>query len=166
MTSTQVFGKIAGESAAQHAKKTESYINCDMEHEISLLVSTYPPEMCDMQKLKSLVKNIISEACSFVRSEGKCLLALKELGRLKGKCLSDAKYALVKKDFGKLKRSLECYHMINAGKAVVSMIKKRKGSIGPHNRLDAAQGSKKITMHTIRKANSKLEVERFEQEYC
>lgn len=160
MASTQVFGKIAGENAAQFTKSKTSASNVsDSEALLVEKLKKHQPKKCDIKSLKPKIRKLITSSCSCLRNEKKCTYALNKIDSYENRCLSMANYAFGKKDFLLLKNALECYHMVNAGKAIITMIKKRSKSIGPHNRVDGNTSIEKSKMHLISKSNGEMVVE-------
>jgi L-aspartate oxidase len=158
MASTQVFGKIAGDSAAKNAKSASCLYLADARAELLKLIGYAPAQCFDLSVLKYDIKQTVSYACSCVRSRQKCLQALASLESGLHKSLSTAAYAMHAQDNSMLKDVIGCYHMINSGKAVIMMIMNRAQSVGPHSRADSKGHKATHHMHLIQKKDGKMAV--------
>jgi L-aspartate oxidase len=158
MASTQVFGKIAGESAAKYAGQSASPPSFNAKSEFIRLINGASAADFDLTQLKLAIKEAISTACSCVRNAEKCSKSLVLLSDIERKSLSAAKYALQDQNFISIKKAVECYHMINSGKSLIMMILARAESIGPHYRTDCTSYKDSHRMHIVRKKNGEMAV--------
>ena len=136
LADTQVFGKIAGENAAEAAKTVDFEENPEMfkaeEDRIKGLIKN---GSIKPQELKKRIKKLMWEKVSIIRNEKNLNEALKELMEME-KSLNDLKVEDKKQYNTDLQTALEVINMVQIATLVVKSAILRRESRGAHFRED------------------------------
>ena len=136
LADTQVFGKIAGQSAAKTCENTEYNINEEMikkeEERIKKLIKNGEH---DPTQLKNELKKIMWEYVSIIRNEEGLNTALEKINELENKT-NNLKISNKKEYNEKLLNGLELINMIKISKLIIKSAILRKESRGAHYRED------------------------------
>ena len=136
LADTQVFGKIAGESASKAAKETELKTNDEMvEEEASRIEGLIKKGSIKPLKFKNRIKNLMWEKVSIVREEKSLNEALKELQDMQ-KELSNMNVSDKKQYNTDLQIALEVINMVEICILTVKSAILRRESRGAHFRSD------------------------------
>ena len=136
LADTQVFGKIAGESAAEACSATELKINNDMVNtEAQRIQKLIKKGSIKPQDLKNDIKKLMWEKVSIVRNEKDLNEALKELMEMDKK-LNDLNVRDIKQYNDDLVKALEVINMVEICKLTVKSAILRRESRGAHFRSD------------------------------
>ncbi|MDO5861029.1 fumarate reductase (CoM/CoB) subunit TfrA [Methanobrevibacter sp.] len=136
LADTQVFGKIAGESASKAAKKTELKINEKMaQEEASRIEKLIKKGSIKPQEFKNRIKNLMWEKVAIVRDEKTLNEALRELQEMQ-KELNDLNVSDKKQYNSELVTALEVINMVEICILTVKSAILRRESRGAHFRSD------------------------------
>ena len=136
LADTQVFGKIAGESAAKAAKETELKTNDEMvQKEASRIEGLIKEGSIKPQEFKNRIKNLMWEKVAIVRDEKTLNEALKELQEMQ-KELNDLDVGDKKQYNTELMTALEVINMVEVCILTVKSAILRRESRGAHFRSD------------------------------
>ena len=136
LADTQVFGKIAGESASKAAKETELKTNDEMvEKEASRIEGLIKEGSIKPQEFKNRIKNLMWEKVAIVRDEKTLNEALKELQEMQ-KELNDLDVSDKKQYNAELMTALEVINMVEVCILTVKSAILRRESRGAHFRSD------------------------------
>ena len=139
LADTQVFGKIAGESASKAAKKTELKTNDEMvEKEASRIEGLIKNGSIKPQEFKNRIKNLMWEKVAIVRDEKTLNEALKELQEMQ-KELDDLNVSDKKQYNADLVTALEVINMVEICILTVKSAILRRESRGAHFRSDFSE---------------------------
>ncbi|MBT3319612.1 MAG: FAD-binding protein [Clostridia bacterium] len=134
IAATQVFGKIAGQSAAKHAKGTEhSDVSTEYaEQYMSQLLQTNGGGVVDIGEATARIKEIMWNCGSLVRSEERSKEGLSKLEQIE-KSFSPLMHFESGADIRKVSKLRS---LIKIGKLLLNIMDYRKESRGPHYRID------------------------------
>jgi len=134
IAATQVFGALAGRSAAEYAGQTAFKEIEDEEIEAELHEKFGDPkgELLDIPAAMEEVRTIMWECGAVVRSEERCGEGLARLEALKERFSP----ALHFREGADIRRVNELYSYIHLGTTLLAIMKERKESRGPHYRSD------------------------------
>ena len=136
LADTQVFGKIAGENAAEAAKTVDFEENPEMfKAEEDRITGLIKDGSIKPQELKKRVKKLMWEKVSIIRNEKNLNEALKELMEME-KSLNELKVEDKKQYNTDLQTALEVINMIQIATLVVKSAILRRESRGAHFRED------------------------------
>ena len=136
LADTQVFGKIAGENAAEAAKTVEFEENPEMfKAEEDRIKGLIKDGSIKPQELKKRIKKLMWEKVSIIRNEKNLNEALKELMEME-KSLNDLKVEDKKQYNTDLQTALEVINMVQIATLVVKSAILRRESRGAHFRED------------------------------
>lgn len=136
LADTQVFGKIAGENAAESAKTVEFEENNEMlEAEKSRIEGLIKPGSIKPQEVKKHIKQLMWEKVSIIRNEKGLNEALKELMEIE-KSLNDLNVEDKPQYNIELQTALEVINMVQIAILVVKSAILRRESRGAHYRDD------------------------------
>ena len=139
LADTQVFGKIAGESASKAAKKTELKTNDEMvEKEASRIEGLIKEGSIKPQEFKNRIKNLMWEKVAIVRDEKTLNEALKELQEMQ-KELDNLDVSDMKQYNTDLVTALEVINMVEICILTVKSAILRRESRGAHFRSDFSE---------------------------
>lgn len=136
LADTQVFGKIAGESASKAAKQTEFKTNEEMvENEASRIQGIIKKGTIKPQEFKNRIKNLMWDKVAIVRDEKTLNEALRELLEMQKEL--DSLDVKEKKQYNtELVTALEVINMVEICILVVKSAILRRESRGAHFRSD------------------------------
>ena len=136
LADTQVFGEIAGKSAAKTCKNTDFTINEEMiEAEEERIKNLIKNGKYDPTKLKNDLKNIMWEYVSIIRNEKGLKIALDKINEIENKT-NNLNISNKKEYNEKLINGLELINMIEISKLIIKSAILRKESRGAHYRED------------------------------
>lgn len=136
LADTQVFGKIAGESASKSAKEVEFETNNSMvEEEANRIKGLIKDGSVNPKDFKDHIKQVMWEKVSIIREEKQLNEALKELLQMK-EDLKDLKVEDISEYNTDLMTALEVINMIEIAILVVKSAILRRESRGSHYRKD------------------------------
>ena len=136
LADTQVFGKIAGESASKAAEKTELKTNSEMvEKEALRIEGLIKKGSIKPQEFKNRIKNLMWEKVAIVRDEKTLNEALKELQEMQ-KELNDLDVGDKNQYNADLVTALEVINMVEICILTVKSAILRRESRGAHFRSD------------------------------
>jgi len=136
LADTQVFGKIAGENAAEAAKTVDFEENPEMfKAEEDRIKGLIKDGSIKPQELKKRIKKLMWEKVSIIRNEKNLNEALKELMEME-KGLNDLKVEDKKQYNTDLQTALEVINMVQIATLVVKSAILRRESRGAHFRED------------------------------
>ncbi len=136
LADTQVFGKIAGENAAEAAKTVDFEENPEMfKAEEDRIKGLIKDGSIKPQELKKRIKQLMWEKVSIIRNEKNLNEALKELMEME-KSLNDLKVEDKKQYNTDLQTALEVINMVQIATLVVKSAILRRESRGAHFRED------------------------------
>lgn len=136
LADTQVFGKIAGENAAEAAKTVDFEENPEMfKAEEDRIKGLIKDGSIKPQELKKRIKKLMWEKVSIIRNEKNLNEALKELMEME-KSLNDLKVEDKKQYNTDLQTALEVINMVQIATLVVKSAILRRESRGAHFRED------------------------------
>lgn len=136
LADTQVFGKIAGENAAEAAKTVDFEENPEMfKAEEDRITGLIKDGSIKPQELKKRIKQLMWEKVSIIRNEKNLNEALKELMEME-KSLNDLKVEDKKQYNTDLQTALEVINMVQIATLVVKSAILRRESRGAHFRED------------------------------
>lgn len=136
LADTQVFGKIAGENAAEAAKTVDFEENPEMfKAEEDRITGLIKDGSIKPQELKKRIKKLMWEKVSIIRNEKNLNEALKELMEME-KSLNDLKVEDKKQYNTDLQTALEVINMVQIATLVVKSAILRRESRGAHFRED------------------------------
>lgn len=136
LADTQVFGKIAGENAAEAAKTVDFEENPEMfKAEEDRITGLIKDGSIKPQELKKRIKQLMWEKVSIIRNEKNLNEALKELMEME-KSLNELKVEDKKQYNTDLQTALEVINMIQIATLVVKSAILRRESRGAHFRED------------------------------
>lgn len=136
LADTQVFGKIAGESASKSAKEVEFETNNSMvEEEANRIKGLIKDGSVNPKDFKDHIKQVMWEKVSIIREEKQLNEALKELLQMK-EDLKDLKVEDISEYNTDLMTALEIINMIEIAILVVKSAILRRESRGSHYRKD------------------------------
>lgn len=136
LADTQVFGKIAGENAAEAAKTVDFEENPEMfKAEEDRIKGLIKEGSIKPQELKKRIKKLMWEKVSIIRNEKNLNEALKELMEME-KSLNDLKVEDKKQYNTDLQTALEVINMVQIATLVVKSAILRRESRGAHFRED------------------------------
>ena len=139
LADTQVFGKIAGESASKAAKETELKTNDEMvEKEASRIEGLIKEGSIKPQEFKNRIKNLMWEKVAIVRDEKTLNEALKELQEMQ-KELDNLDVSDMKQYNTDLVTALEVINMVEICILTVKSAILRRESRGAHFRSDFSE---------------------------
>ena len=139
LADTQVFGKIAGESASKAAKETELKTNDEMvEKEASRIEGLIKKGSIKPQEFKNRIKNLMWEKVAIVRDEKTLNEALKELQEMQ-KELDDLNVSDKKQYNADLVTALEVINMVEICILTAKSAILRRESRGAHFRSDFSE---------------------------
>ena len=150
LTDTQVFGAIAGRSAAEKALVKTSPKICmkDVESERERIFRIYEREEGeDAKAIRALVQGIMSNYVGVIRREDELRKALNELERLSKR--AQRIYIPDEKNYEELGKTIETLNLINVGKMVTKAALMRTESRGAHYREDFPQRDDKNWLKNI-----------------
>ena len=158
LADTQVFGKIAGESASEVAKKTELKTNDEMvQNEVSRIEGLINEGSIKPQEFKNRIKNLMWEKVAIVRDEKTLNEALKELQEMQ-KELNDLDVREKSQYNAELLTALEVINMVEICILIVKSAILRRESRGAHFRSDFPE-SKDEWKKSIILSKNKIEFE-------
>ena len=141
LADTQVFGKIAGESASKVAKESEIKTNDEMvEKEASRIKNLINKGSIKPQKFKNRIKNLMWEKVAIVRDEKGLNEALKQLLEMQ-KELKNLNVRDIKQYNDDLVTALEVTNMVEICILIVKSAILRRESRGAHYRSDFPESS-------------------------
>jgi fumarate reductase (CoM/CoB) subunit A len=136
LADTQVFGKIAGESASKAAKNTELKTNDEqVAEEASRIEDLIKEGEIKPLEFKNRIKNLMWEKVSIVRDEKNLNEALKELNQMK-KDLDKLNVSYKSQYNTELVTALEVINMVEICILIVKSAILRRESRGAHYRSD------------------------------
>jgi fumarate reductase (CoM/CoB) subunit A len=136
LADTQVFGKIAGESASKAAKETELKTNEEqVNQEASRIEGLIKKGSIKPQEFKNRIKNLMWEKVAIVRDEKTLNEALKELQEMQ-KELENLDVSDKKQYNNDLMTALEVINMVEICILIVKSAILRRESRGAHYRSD------------------------------
>lgn len=136
LADTQVFGKIAGESASKAAKETELKTNDEMvQDEASRIEGLIKDGSIKPQEFKNRIKNLMWEKVAIVRDEKTLNEALRELQEMQNE-LNDLNVSDKKQYNSELVTALEVINMVEICILTVKSAILRRESRGAHFRSD------------------------------
>jgi fumarate reductase (CoM/CoB) subunit A len=136
LADTQVFGKIAGESASKAAKNTELKTNDEqVAEEASRIEDLIKEGEIKPLEFKNRIKNLMWEKVSIVRDEKNLNEALKELNQMK-KELDKLNVSYKSQYNTELVTALEVINMVEICILIVKSAILRRESRGAHYRSD------------------------------
>jgi fumarate reductase (CoM/CoB) subunit A len=136
LADTQVFGKIAGESASKAAKNTELKTNDEqVAEEVSTIEDLIKEGEIKPLEFKNRIKNLMWEKVSIVRDEKNLNEALKELNQMK-KDLDKLNVSYKSQYNTELVTALEVINMVEICILIVKSAILRRESRGAHYRSD------------------------------
>lgn len=136
LADTQVFGKIAGDSAVEICKTTELQTNMEMaQKEASKIENLIKDGEIKPQELKEQIKNLMWEKVAIVRDEKNLNEALKQLLEMK-ESLKNLKVKDKEQFNDDLVTALEVINMVEVAILVVKSAILRRESRGAHFRSD------------------------------
>ena len=158
LADTQVFGKIAGESASKVAKKTELKTNDEMvQNEASRIEGLINEGSIKPQEFKNRIKNLMWEKVAIVKDEKTLNEALKELQEMQ-KELDDLDVREKSQYNAELLTALEVINMVEICILIVKSAILRRESRGAHFRSDFPE-SKNEWKKSIILSKNKIEFE-------
>ena len=141
LADTQVFGKIAGESASKVAKESEIKTNDEMvEKEASRIENLINEGSIKPQEFKNRIKNLMWEKVAIVRDEKGLNEALKQLLEMQ-KELKNLNVRDIKQYNDDLVTALEVTNMVEICILIVKSAILRRESRGAHYRSDFPESS-------------------------
>ena len=141
LADTQVFGKIAGESASKVAKESEIKTNDEMvEKEASRIENLINEGSIKPQEFKNRIKNLMWEKVAIVRDEKGLNEALKQLLEMQ-KELKNLNVRDIKQYNDDLVTALEVTNMVEICILIVKTAILRRESRGAHYRSDFPESS-------------------------
>ena len=141
LADTQVFGKIAGESASKVAKESEIKTNDEMvEKEASRIKNLINKGSIKPQEFKNRIKNLMWEKVAIVRDEKGLNEALKQLLEMQ-KELKNLNVRDIKQYNDDLVTALEVTNMVEICILIVKSAILRRESRGAHYRSDFPESS-------------------------
>ena len=141
LADTQVFGKIAGESASKVAKESEIKTNDEMvEKEASRIKNLINKGSIKPQEFKNRIKNLMWEKVAIVRDEKGLNEALKQLLEMQ-KELKNLNVRDIKQYNDDLVTALEVTNMVEICILIVKTAILRRESRGAHYRSDFPESS-------------------------
>ena len=141
LADTQVFGKIAGESASKAAKQTDLKTNEEMvENEASRIEGIIKKGTIKPQDFKNRIKNLMWEKVAIVRDEKGLNEALKQLLEMQ-KELKNLNVRDIKQYNDDLVTALEVTNMVEICILIVKSAILRRESRGAHYRSDFPESS-------------------------
>lgn len=136
LADTQVFGKIAGDTAVELCKNTELETNAQMaEKEASRIEGLIKNGEIKPSQIKQKIKDLMWEKVAIVRDEKNLNQALKELLEMK-ESLNNLKVEDKKQFNNELVTALEVINMVEVAILVVKSAILRRESRGSHFRSD------------------------------
>ena len=158
LADTQVFGKIAGESASKAAKETELKTNDEMvQNEASRIEGLIKEGSIKPQEFKKRIKNLMWEKVAIVRDEKTLNEALKELQEMQ-KELDNLDVSDKRQYNTELMTALEVINMVEICILTVKSAILRRESRGAHFRSDFPE-SKDEWKKSIILSKNKIEFE-------
>ena len=158
LADTQVFGKIAGESAAEACRNTELKTNDEMVHEEAERIDSLIHEGSIKPKdFKNRIKNLMWEKVAIVREEKTLNEALKELQEMQDE-LENLDVSDTKQYNTDLVTALEVINMVEICILTVKSAILRRESRGAHYRSDFPE-SNDMWKRSIVINNEKIEFE-------
>ena len=162
LAETQVFGKIAGETAAEHAlttKRISPEID-QIDHYMSRILDLLTPKPgkgVHPLKVKNCIRTIMDKHVGFGRSSEGLEKALDKFRKLRCKWLPKMEVLGSKVFNVNLKDAIDCWIMLDVAEIVCLSALKRKESRGHHFRIDYRQPDDNWIAHTrIKKVNGNI----------
>lgn len=129
---TQVFGKIAGENAANNAKKVYGYFDNDYSTTAKKLYDTGMENHYEPDSIFKIIKSIMQYNACIIRERSKLEKSIKILEQIQKNfnplnCIKSEKC---------LSRGIDAYNSIIAGRLILHSILNRNESRGGHYRSD------------------------------
>jgi succinate dehydrogenase/fumarate reductase flavoprotein subunit len=134
MAGTQVFGAIAGTSAAKWAKESvwSEVSFADIETRFEAKVDSKQGGMVHIPECMEEIRNIMWECAAIARNEERCINGLSKI-----KAIESRFNPLAYSENGKeMREAMTLYSYIKLAKMLLEIIKFRKESRGPHYRID------------------------------
>lgn len=157
LADTQVFGKIAGNSASEICKTSTFSINTEMiEEEEERIKGLINDGEYDPTEIKNEIKNIMWEYVSIIRTEEGLNIALYKINELENKT-KNLKIPNINEYNNKLINGLEIINMIEICKLIIQSALLRTESRGAHYREDYPEKDEDWEKSIVLRKNKKIE---------